>query len=853
MTSHLTTLLGRHADRLAVTLESAASAVLYGPPEFHVRDVAEATVARLGLTPVRRSLREATDSGSWREALTPLSVLLLDWDGPSEELVPAWTAFVDAAAHDRLPLVIVVSESDVVPPVEVFQHFQVVLGPMSMAVRSADLARLGEAWEDVSLRHEVLRLTAGSTGLVLAAVEEVESRGDAALPLSVEVARQAGRARGSLDTPLSVGARAWATRLVDLLPADDHLVLLHAMLPGMSAQQMAAVATSVLHREVTVDDVMDARLFPAIHRQQSRRDTFAPAVAAQIVRLVSERDPGTVLLLRHAVAEAALDRALPLDALERVSALVGTASWASLDKFLARTLPSIALLTTGQRGALAEILPSEVLSAWPYLHWCREFLTQDEVTPHALPSPWLGLLWLLSVADGRELNDLTTEMRDRLVMAVSTAHSPSIDALQEGVDDGIEFLSRRAALIHERAAASYSLPPCIIDDAPLVVLALLGESDGALAMGRIILAQRCLNEASQLLEVIGADVERAAALRLGLASRQALLSSFTGVRGRTETLLADYEDLVEEAGVREPEPEHIVLVARRFLAQTTASDVRVSGDIAPNTTFTPLEVQAEAFLILLQRGPEVASDWVQTFLSRAPFTDLGAAEWWPLHTVAAFLALRENRPEDALRVLETVYVPETAAQLIRAGAALAEEDLDGAEALIRQVVRDPEAPDRWRRLAFGFRVTILARRRSPELAAEADAHLVDWAEAPAIVALFPEEGRRVALAGLDPQMARLRGLRVDEETPAASSVVLTPRQLDVLAGLATDLTLQEIADRLFLGVETVRSTSKALYRRLGVHSREAAVRVARLTELLPPDPALPDGAKEVRRTISDRL
>lgn len=758
MTSHLTTLLGRHADRLAVTLESAASAVLYGPPEFHVRDVAEATVARLG-----------------------------------------------------------------------------------------------EAWEDVSLRHEVLRLTAGSTGLVLAAVEEVESRGDAALPLSVEVARQAGRARGSLDTPLSVGARAWATRLVDLLPADDHLVLLHAMLPGMSAQQMAAVATSVLHREVTVDDVMDARLFPAIHRQQSRRDTFAPAVAAQIVRLVSERDPGTVLLLRRAVAEAALDRALPLDALERVSALVGTASWASLDKFLARTLPSIALLTTGQRGALAEILPSEVLSAWPYLHWCREFLTQDEVTPHALPSPWLDLLWLLSVADGRELNDLTTEMRDRLVMAVSTAHSPSIDALQEGVDDGIEFLSRRAALIHERAAASYSLPPCIIDDAPLVVLALLGESDGALAMGRIILAQRCLNEASQLLEVIGADVERAAALRLGLASRQALLSSFTGVRGRTETLLADYEDLVEEAGVREPEPEHIVLVARRFLAQTTASDVRVSGDIAPNTTFTPLEVQAEAFLILLQRGPEVASDWVQTFLSRAPFTDLGAAEWWPLHTVAAFLALRENRPEDALRVLETVYVPETAAQLIRAGAALAEEDLDGAEALIRQVVRDPEAPDRWRRLAFGFRVTILARRRSPELATEADAHLVDWAEAPAIVALFPEEGRRVALAGLDPQMARLRGLRVDEETPAASSVVLTPRQLDVLAGLATDLTLQEIADRLFLGVETVRSTSKALYRRLGVHSREAAVRVARLTELLPPDPALPDGAKEVRRTISDRL
>ena len=55
-----------------------------------------------------------------------------------------------------------------------------------------------------------------------------------------------------------------------------------------------------------------------------------------------------------------------------------------------------------------------------------------------------------------------------------------------------------------------------------------------------------------------------------------------------------------------------------------------------------------------------------------------------------------------------------------------------------------------------------------------------------VATLSGGQRRRVALAGLDPQMARLRGLRVDEETPAASSVVLTPRQLDVLAGLAAD-------------------------------------------------------------------
>ncbi len=52
---------------------------------------------------------------------------------------------------------------------------------------------------------------------------------------------------------------------------------------------------------------------------------------------------------------------------------------------------------------------------------------------------------------------------------------------------------------------------------------------------------------------------------------------------------------------------------------------------------------------------------------------------------------------------------------------------------------------------------------------------------------------------------------------------LTPRQLEVLGELSSDATMPDIARRMYLSPETVRSTAKQLYRRMGVHDRRAAV------------------------------
>jgi LuxR family maltose regulon positive regulatory protein len=74
---------------------------------------------------------------------------------------------------------------------------------------------------------------------------------------------------------------------------------------------------------------------------------------------------------------------------------------------------------------------------------------------------------------------------------------------------------------------------------------------------------------------------------------------------------------------------------------------------------------------------------------------------------------------------------------------------------------------------------------------------------------------------------------------ASTSVAITPltaAELRVLPFLATHLTLQEVADRLIISRNTAKSHAVAIYRKLGVSSRSAAVSEARRLGLIV-DPA----------------
>lgn len=64
---------------------------------------------------------------------------------------------------------------------------------------------------------------------------------------------------------------------------------------------------------------------------------------------------------------------------------------------------------------------------------------------------------------------------------------------------------------------------------------------------------------------------------------------------------------------------------------------------------------------------------------------------------------------------------------------------------------------------------------------------------------------------------------------------LTRRESEVLEGISHGLATRQIAERLFVGEETVRSHLKSLYQKLGVSDRSAAVAHAFREGILSPD------------------
>lgn len=71
--------------------------------------------------------------------------------------------------------------------------------------------------------------------------------------------------------------------------------------------------------------------------------------------------------------------------------------------------------------------------------------------------------------------------------------------------------------------------------------------------------------------------------------------------------------------------------------------------------------------------------------------------------------------------------------------------------------------------------------------------------------------------------------RVAPEPPQVEDeVVLSRRELVVLANLSEDVTLEQVAARLFVTRNTVKSQLRSIYRKLGVSTRSEAVTWARV-------------------------
>ena len=101
------------------------------------------------------------------------------------------------------------------------------------------------------------------------------------------------------------------------------------------------------------------------------------------------------------------------------------------------------------------------------------------------------------------------------------------------------------------------------------------------------------------------------------------------------------------------------------------------------------------------------------------------------------------------------------------------------------------------------------------------------AEARSLVEEYPDAGRLPDLVA--EAASRLDALEIPLGVTAAP---LTPAEHRVLQYLPTHLSFAEIADEIFVSRNTVKTQAIAVYRKLGVSSRTAAVQRARDAGLL---------------------
>lgn len=209
-----------------------------------------------------------------------------------------------------------------------------------------------------------------------------------------------------------------------------------------------------------------------------------------------------------------------------------------------------------------------------------------------------------------------------------------------------------------------------------------------------------------------------------------------------------------------------------------------------------------------------------------------------LRVEAARLMMREGDPARALEVLESAQVADRPEVSVASAAVLAEQ---GYPCAVNGLSREGVAPLDVQVRALLVEASQLARPDSPGRAEPALSRALRLAARERIRRPFrdvaPSVGRLLAAdprlavehewlqrAGTGPGSSRPASGR-----PALSIVVepLTPKELEVLTQMEALLTTEEIAHKMVVSVNTVRTHIRHILRKLGVNRRNAAIRRAR--------------------------
>ncbi|MDX6326259.1 MAG: LuxR family transcriptional regulator, maltose regulon positive regulatory protein [Nocardioidaceae bacterium] len=314
-----------------------------------------------------------------------------------------------------------------------------------------------------------------------------------------------------------------------------------------------------------------------------------------------------------------------------------------------------------------------------------------------------------------------------------------------------------------------------------------------------------------------------------------------GVRpGRAAVTMAVLEAVLADAGADPGRAEQLAARAEQALAAHSRAVERGADD----TAAVLLLVRARSALRLgaVQRADRLFEEALDcpTASWSATHRSLCLAHAAVLHSRADAVSRATDEAEEAVaaaRVVRAAPALAATAHLARACTALAADDLAGARVHLAETTVIPDA------LWQVAREVVAARLGSSSGAVQAATARLDAA------ARAAERAGPWSADWLREERARLRSgdgrfhdalragqvaafpeqRRPEPSTTGADGRVvepLTPRELDVLVAMSEWLTTEEIADKLFVSVNTVRTHVRNILTKLGVSRRNAAIREA---------------------------
>lgn len=289
---------------------------------------------------------------------------------------------------------------------------------------------------------------------------------------------------------------------------------------------------------------------------------------------------------------------------------------------------------------------------------------------------------------------------------------------------------------------------------------------------------------------------------------------------------------------------HLSRAARELVVTDAMTDLqsvpRVLGAAELTSELWPVSMLVQGRRALALHMPAVALELVDLATTAQP-TEAGslAADVAAAVSIDAFVSLGELA--GAAAVIAQLAHETTLARVARARYLLHVGEIDAAARLCRVVLADETSPlsVRGEILLLSLWIEFRTHGRVDTAAANGVAHLATGSGMRRLFTTVPES-LIVAIAGTLPRGVReqfaaaLADLRFEPElTPRPR---LSDREATVLAAIIEHGTVTATAAALFVSANTVKSQLAAIYRKLGVSTREEAVIVARRLDLTePPD------------------